>query len=74
MMFILLGPLSSGTEGGPGELFSWLFFLLGTLVLTRTWVVYLKNRRGHIIPVLNPLGISIVAVFFIGMGLYGILR
>jgi hypothetical protein len=74
MTLMLLGPLSSGSPGGPGRFFSWLFIIVGCYVLTRTWVVYSKRRRDGAIPVLNPVGITLVALFFLGLGLYGVLR
>jgi hypothetical protein len=74
MMLALLGPLSSGTPGGPGRFFSYLFVLMGCYVLMRTWIVYSKRRRENAIPVLNPVGISLVSLFFIGLGFYGILH
>jgi hypothetical protein len=74
MMAILLGPISSGTPSGPGIFFSYLFILMGCYVLARTWVFYSQHRRENSIPVLNPIGISLLSLFFIGVGLYGVLR
>ena len=74
MTLALLGPLSSASPNGPGPVISCSFVLLGCYMLARTWIVYVKHRRGTRIPVLNPVGISIVSLFFIGIGIWGILR
>ena len=74
MTLTLLGPLSSGSPGGLGPFFSYLFIVMGCYVLARTWIVYSKHRRDKAIPVLNPVGITVVSLFFIGLGVYGVLR
>jgi hypothetical protein len=75
MTFALLGPLSSGSPGGPGRFFSWLFVIAGSYVLIRTWTLYAKRRQAQTtIPVINPVGITIVSLFFIAVGFWGVLR
>ena len=73
-MFILLGPISSGSPSGQGRLFSMLFILVGAWMLVRTWQDYLKQRLGREIPPFNVLGISGLAAFFIVAGIWGLLH
>ncbi len=74
MTFMLLGPLSSGSPGGPGPFFSYLFVLMGCYVLIKTWLFYLKYRSVHAIQMYQLVGISIISLFFIVAGVWGILR
>jgi hypothetical protein len=74
-LILLFGPVSSGSPGGPSPFFSWLFVLMGSYVLIRTWIIYRKQRQGETtIPVVNPIGISFLSAVFIAVGLWGILH
>lgn len=71
---LLLGPLSSASPNGPGPFFSWLFILVGGWGLIRSWLFYFKKRTEVSIPMFNLIGVSAIAVFFIVLGIRGVLK
>jgi hypothetical protein len=74
VLFMFLGPVSSASPKGQGPFFSGLFILIGSWMLVRTWMDYLKARVGREIPPFNILGITGLAVFFIGAGVWGFIH
>lgn len=74
MQFSFLGPISSGSPDGQGPLFSLLFVLVGGWILVRTWKDYLNHRNQREIPPSHVLGISVLSVFFIVTGIWGLVH
>ena len=73
-LLALLGPLSSASTDGPGRIFSWIFFVVGTWVLAGVWRYYLKHRRNSKIRLFDLYFISAMSVIFVGVGIRGLLR
>jgi hypothetical protein len=74
ILLALLGPISSGSQKGQGPFFSGLFILVGTWMLVGTWKDYLRRPDGRKILPFNIIALSALAVFFIGSGIWGLVR
>jgi hypothetical protein len=69
-----LGPLSSASPEGPGRLFSLAFIAVGAWVGLTVWRRYTRQRRQSEVPIAGVVGIIVLALGFVAVGIWGLLR